>query len=101
MAYDLKGEYKRFIKIQNKFKDKKIPFECGCACGYVSRIEYIPEDIRNGQEECIWFWGAAGWQDYTKENTLFVLLEEDVKRRYQDRRYRYDKKYNILELFQE
>ena len=95
MAFNLKGEYKRLQNILYKHKGK-IPFECGCACGMVTEIEYQP--LERGQQEAIFVYGFAGWDKPYTKNMLFAIEEHDVKRRYQDRKYRYNKQYEILEL---
>ena len=45
MAFTVKGEYERLMKIkaecEKKSHDKWLGFECGCACGFVTRIEYL------------------------------------------------------------
>ena len=55
MAFTVEGEYNRLLKIkaerERKSKDKRLAFECGCACGYVTRIEYQPWKF--DQEEAI------------------------------------------------
>ena len=46
MAFTVKGEYERLMKRKaeaEKSKYKQMGFECGCACGIVTRIEYIPK----------------------------------------------------------
>ena len=104
MAFTVKGEYDRLMKIkaecEKKSKDKCLGFECGVACGYVTRIEYIPahygKDYKWHDEE-IQIFAIAGFDDY--EKLVLVLTEKDVCKRYQDRRYRYWKQWQILESF--
>ena len=105
MAFTVKGEYERLLKIksecENKSKDKCLGFECGVACGYVTRIEYIPRGYNNEchqwMEEELHIYAIAGWDDY--EKLAIVLTENDVSRRYQDRCYKYWKEYGVLEHF--
>lgn len=101
MAFTVKGEYERLLKAKNRSKNGLLPFECGCACGYVTRMEYKPWSIT--QKEMIIFYGNAGL-DYInknpKEKVLFIITDDDVHRRHQDRRYRYWIKYNVLEYFE-
>lgn len=97
MAFSVKGEYERLIKIQEKSKDKKIPFECGCACGVVTKIEYVPWSI--GTEEAVILYGYAGFDSPNNEHVLLYITENDVSKRYQDRKYRYWKQWNVLESF--
>ena len=95
MAFTVKGEYERLLKIQENAPLNKIAFECGCACGYVTKIEYIPWSP--GQKECINIYAIAGFDSH--EKLALVLTENDVRKRYQDRKYKYWKQYNILESF--
>lgn len=101
MAYTVKGEYDRLMKYKGKSKDEKLPFECGVACGYVTRIEYLPKrydnECHSWMDEEIHIYAIAGWS--TSEELVLVLKEHDVNKRYQDRKYRYWKQYNILESF--
>lgn len=102
MAFTVRGEYERLTKIKENNKDNEIPFACGCACGVVTNIMYYPhrynEEIHDFQDEEIHIYGIAGWDKY--EKLLFTITENDVYRRYQDRKYRYWKEYGILELFE-
>lgn len=105
MAFTVKGEYERLMKIkaecEKKSKDKWLGFECGCACGFVTRIEYLPkrycEEIHDYLEEEIQVYVIAGLED--NEQLAFTLTENDVRKRYQDRRYKYWKQYGILGYF--
>ena len=100
MAFTVKGEYDRLIKIKSecerKTKDKKLGFECGVACGYVTRIEYQPGESKE-QDEAVLIYAIAGWD--IEEKLVLVLRENDVSKRYPDRKYRYYKQWNILESF--
>ena len=95
MAYTVKGEYERLLKYKEKSKDGKLPFECGVACGYVTRIEYIPKryeyECHRWLDEEVRIYAIAGWD--TSEKLVLVLQEHDVSRRYQDRKYRYYKEW--------
>lgn len=99
MAFTVKGEYERLLKYKENSKDGKLPFECGVACGVVTRIEYLPKRY----EDCCWLdeeirvYAIAGFDTY--ERLVLVLKENDINKRYQDRKYKYHKKYNILESF--
>ena len=101
MAFTVRGEYERLMKIQAKVPEGKIPFECGCACGVVTRIEFVPR--RYNEEAHVWLneeiqvYVIAGWDK--EEWAAFTITEYDVCKRYQDRKYRYNKKYGILEYF--
>ena len=95
MAFTVKGEYERLLKYKEKSENGKLPFECGCSCGYVTRIEYVPWSI--GQTESINIYAVAGFDSH--EKLALVLTENDVRKRYQDRKYKYWKQYNILESF--
>jgi hypothetical protein len=106
VAFTVKGEYERLMKIkeerEKKSKDKCLAFECGCACGYVTRIEYLPfrydEEIHRWIDEEIHIYAIAGWDNY--EKLVLILTENDVSKRYQDRKYYYWKEYGILESFE-
>lgn len=105
MAFTVKGEYERLMKIkaecEKKLEDKHLSFECGVACGIVTRIEYIPR--RYDHEVHRWFddevhvFVIAGWDNF--EKLAFTITVNDVSRRYQDRKYRYNRQYGILEYF--
>ena len=104
MAFTVKEEYDRLIKIKTereKSKVKCLAFECGCACGYVTRIEYLPtrydEEVHRWFDEEIHIYAIAGWDNY--EKLVLVITENDVSKRYQDRKYRYLKQYGILESY--
>lgn len=105
MAFTVKGEYERLLKIKSdcekKSKDKCLGFECGCACGIVTRIEYLPsrydKECHQWIDEEIQIYVIAGWDKF--EKLAFVLTENDVSKRYQDRCYKYWKEYRILEYF--
>lgn len=96
MAFTVKGEYERLLKFKND-SSGHLAFECGCITGYVTDIVYVPYTTG----EVIYILGVAGSE--TEERILLTLTEEDVKKRYQDRRYRcYRSKYgNILERYDE
>jgi hypothetical protein len=101
MAFTIKGEYDRLIKIKEKAPNKQILFECGCVCGYVTEFKYIQrhysEAVHRYIDDVLEVWVQTGFQ---KEPELaFTITEYDVCKRYQDRKYRYNKKYGILEYF--
>ena len=101
MAFTVNGEYERLMKYKNKSKYGQLPFECGVACGYVTRIEYLPnrydKEIHNWLDEELHIYAIAGWS--ITEELVLVLQEHDVSKRYQDRKYKYWKQYNVLESF--
>lgn len=105
MAFTVKGEYDRLVKhkaeCEKKLKDKRMGFECGCACGYVTRIEYIPRkynaEVHKWFDEEVHVYAIAGWDK--EEKLVIVITENDVSKRYQDRSYKYWSKYGILESF--
>lgn len=101
MAFTVKSEYERLIKIKDererKSEDKHLAFECGCACGYVTRIEYQPQNYALGNEEAILVYAIAGFDNY--ERLALYITEKDVSKRYQDRKYKYWKQYGILESY--
>lgn len=109
MAFTVKGEYERLKKISDKDKSEGkdgIPFECGCACGYVEDIIYVPwhyDDVkRDFVKEHIEILGRAGF-DYSEKDSqahLLLSLYEDVcSLPYYMRWYRYNKKFGIFEYF--
>ena len=105
MAFSVKGEYERLIKIKNTLesKGKQMPFEWGCVCGFVTRIEYCKVKPYDFDRTPPSIWLEEEIQVYVncfgKEDLALTLREKDVKKRYQDRKYRWNKKYKILESF--
>ena len=101
MAFTVKGEYERLMKYKARSENGKLPFECGVACGVVTRIEYIPSRYDNEAhcwlDEEIHIYAIAGWDK--DEKLVLVLKENDVRKRYKNRKYYYWKQYNILESF--
>lgn len=105
MAFDVKGEYERLIKIKTNIESKgnKMLFECGCVCGVVTRIEYIPPNFYDVERKIHSMYTGEEIYIYVdcfnREELALVLREHDVSKRYQDRKYRWNKKYKILESF--
>lgn len=99
MAFTVKGEYERLLNYQLNSFDGKLPFEYGCACGYVTRIEYLPNRIECNHwlDEEIRIYAIAGFDDF--EKLVLVINKDDVSKRYQDRRYKYWREFNVLESF--
>lgn len=100
MAFTVEGECNRLLKIkaerERKSKDKRLAFECGCACGYVTRIEYQPWKYLE-QEEAILVYAIAGFSN--EEKLVLYITESDVRKVYNRRKYKYWKEYGILESF--
>lgn len=100
MAYTVEGEYRRLIKIkaerERKSEYKRLAFECGVACGYVTRIEYQPEKFLE-QEEAVLVYAIAGLSN--KEQLVLYITEDDVRKAHNKRKYKYWKEYGILESF--
>lgn len=100
MAFTVEGEYKRLLKIkaerEKKLAGKHLAFECGCACGYVTRIEYQPSKFLE-QEEAILVYAIAGFDN--KEKLVLYITENDVNKAYNRRKYKYWKEFGILESF--
>jgi len=100
MAFTVKGEYERLLKIkaerEQKSENKHLSFECGVACGYVTRIEYQPSKFLE-QDEAILIYAIAGFSN--KEQLVLYLTEADVSKAYNKRKYKYWKEYGILESF--
>lgn len=103
MGFNIKEEYQRLIKIKNEQekKNKHLAFECGAACGYVTRIVLRePEAFQwliDKDGYMILVYGIAGFSN--QEELLLVIREDDVKRQYKNRNYYYHKQYGILEKF--
>ena len=106
MAFTVREEYERLVKIkeerEKKSKDKHLAFECGCACGYVTRIEYQPirydEEVHKWCSEEIHIYAIAGFDN--KEKLVLRLTGKDVSKAYNRRKYRYWRQYKILESFE-
>ena len=49
------------------------------------------------QDEEIRIYAIAGWNTF--EDLVLVLKEQDVNKRYQDRKYKYWREFNVLESF--
>ena len=102
MAFTVKEEYVRLLKIKHAQEDKRngMCFEHGCVGGYVTRIDYLPrrysvEVHRYLDEEIQIYVNCFG----NREELALVLKEHDVRKRYQDRKYRWNKQYEIFESF--
>ena len=102
MAFTVRGEYERLLRKELQCPGMtKLPFECGSVCGWVTEFKYIPrhynEITRKYVDDVIEVWVQTGFQ---KEPELaFTITEDDVRKRYQDRKYRYNKQFKILEYF--
>lgn len=101
MAFTVKEEYIRLLKIKHTQEDKRngMCFEHGCVGGYVTKIDYLPrrysvEVHRYLDEEIQIYVNCLG-----KEELALVLTENDIRKRYQDRKYRWHKQYEIFESF--
>lgn len=105
MAFTVQGEYERLLKIkaerEKKSKDKRLAFECGCACGYVTRIEYqhygYDTELHKMNDEAILIYAIAGFSN--KEQLVLYLTENDVSKAYNRRKYKYWKEFGVLESF--
>ena len=99
MAFTVEGEYNRLLRIkaerEQKSQNKRLAFECGCACGYVTRIEYQPWKF--DQEEAILIYAIAGLSN--KEKLVLYITENDVSKAYNRRKYKYWKEFGVLESF--
>ena len=100
MAFTVEGEYNRLLKIkeerERKSESKHLAFECGCACGYVTRIEYQPWKFLE-QEEAILVYAIAGFD--IEERLVLYITEKDVSKAYNRRKYKYWKQFGVLESF--
>ena len=105
MAFTVEGEYNRLLKIkaerEKKSKDKRLAFECGCACGYVTRIEYQPrgydKEVGTWTEESISIYAIAGFSN--QEQLVLYITENDVCKAHNRRKYKYWKEFGVLESF--
>lgn len=99
MAFTVEGEYNRLLKIkaerERKSKDKHLAFECGCACGYVTRIVYQPWN--HDQDEAVLVYVIAGFSN--EEQLGLYITEYDVSKAYNRRKYKYWKEFGVLESF--
>ena len=90
MAFTVKDEYERLNKYHSI---KPMIYEQGCVNVPVSRFEYAKD-----------FWGDDKLNVYVidifdnnTETLVMTITEEDVCKAYNKRRYKYWKKYNIIE----
>lgn len=105
MAFTVEGEYNRLLKIkaerEKKSDCKRLSFECGCACGYVTRIEYQPygydKELHQMNEEAILVYAIAGFDN--EEKLVLYITEKDVSKAYNRRKYKYWKEFGVLESF--
>lgn len=105
MAFTVEGEYKRLKKAkeerEKKSQDKHLGFECGCACGYVTRIEYQPREfdreVGTWTEEAITIYAIAGFSN--QEQLVLYITENDVIRAHNRRKYKYWKEFGVLESY--
>lgn len=101
MAFTVKEEYERLMKIKTKQEKKYVGmcFECGCVGGHVTRIDYLPKryekDVHRWFDEEIHIYVNC----FGREELALVLTEADVRKRYQDRKYKWNRQYEILESF--
>lgn len=106
MGFTVRDEYTRLQKLMDK-KNGRLPFENGCACGEVVRLEYVPwhydEDANKFVQDELKVFGNAGFdylEDQPKLRLLFTITEKDAERAYNRRKYRYNKEFGILEYFE-
>ena len=103
MAFTLREEYERLVKIKDEREKKSehLAFECGCACGYVTRMEYLPyrydEEVHKCFDQEIRIYAIAGFDN--EEKLVLRLTENDVRKPYNRRKYRYWREWKILESF--
>lgn len=102
MAFTVKGEYERLLDKKLNSPLSQLPFECGCVGAYVTDIIYVPRHYSEAvhryiDDVCeVWVQTCFGGN---KPELAFTITSDDVCKRYQDRKYRYNKKFNILEYF--
>ena len=83
MAFTLREEYERLVKIkyEREKKSEHLAFECGCACGYVTRMEYLPyrydEEVHKCFDQEIRIYAIAGFNN--EEKLVLRLTENDVR----------------------
>lgn len=88
---DVEREYKVLQNKLHRYKNKRLGFECGCACGYVTEINLIDDPY--GVGKAIEVKGMAGMD--AKERVLMTITS--FWRKGKD--YRYWSDYHILEHF--
>ena len=88
---DLDREYKALRNHLNRYKKKRLAFECGCATGYVSDIRIV--DHGDGIPRHIEVIGRAGFD--TRDHVILAIF--DYMKKGTD--YKYWREYHILERF--
>lgn len=88
---DLDREYKALRNHMNRYKRKRLGFECGCACGYVADVRMVERtgDIPRHIEVI----GQAGFD--AKDRVILAIFDHMKK----GRDYKYLKEYHILERY--
>ena len=85
---DINKYYTTLNNYLNKYKTKELGFECGVACGKVTKI------ILDKEENKILIYGIAGWE--SEERILMIIAENMTK----GKEFKYWKQYHIFERFE-
>ena len=91
MAFTVKEEYERLKKYHDK---KPMTYEHGCYNCLIAKIEYI-KDFWNGDKINVYI--EDDWDG--KEKLVMIIDEDEVRKAYNRRCYKYWRQYNILEDF--
>lgn len=91
---DVEREYKVLTNKLNRYKKRKLGFECGVVTGYVTEINLVEDpDAKFPWDKAIEVKGFAGFDE--NEKVLMLITEKWVK----GKDYKYWSEYHILEWF--
>lgn len=92
---DVEREYKALKNKLNKYKTKKLGFEYGMSCGYVTQVNLVEDPFsKYPWKKAIEVRGLAGFDAH--ERVLMYITENMSK----GKDYKYWKEYHILECFE-
>ena len=91
MAFTVKEEYERLKKYHDK---KPMIYEHGCYNCLITKIEYV-KNFWNEDEINVYI--EDDWDG--KEKLVMIIDEDEVRKSYNRRCYKYWRQYNILEDF--
>ena len=97
---DVKREHEILCNTMNRYKTKKLGFECGCVTGVITKINLIEDPYMSrvwryaeDAPKAIEVRGIAGMD--SNERVLAVITERWKR----GKQYKYWRKYHILEVF--
>lgn len=91
---DVEKEYKALKNHFNKYKTKKLGYECGMITGYVTAVNLVQDpNSKFPWVKAIEIKGVAGFD--TTEKVLMLITENWTKKK----DYKYWREYHILEYF--